>query len=156
MIDFIRGILITFISYLLTFFAPVQDFFVGMLFLFVANVVFGVIADYINGSKWQKRKFFRFFWDCFIFFGLLSFFYIIGHFVHKQEEAITCVSVISLIAIWAFGINILRNCRNCCLRTSSMYKLFDILYYIVSIQIIVKVPFVANYIKHKEKENENL
>jgi hypothetical protein len=37
-----------------------------------------------------------------------------------------------------------------------MYRLFDILYFIVSAQVIQKVPFVAEYIKNKEAENENI
>nr|DAR63561.1 MAG TPA: holin [Caudoviricetes sp.] len=156
MIDFIRGVLVTFLSCLLAFFAPVQDFLIAMFCLFVANVAFGVLADYINGGEWQRRKFFVFFRDCLVFFGLVASFYVIGYFVHRREEATTCVSVSCLLAIWAFGINILRNCRNCCLKTSSMYKLFDILYFIVSAQVIQKVPFVAEYIKNKEAENENI
>ncbi|WP_314923050.1 phage holin family protein [Prevotella pallens] len=156
MIDFIRGVLVTFLSCLLAFFAPVQDFLVSMFCLFVANVAFGVLADYVNGGEWQKRKFFVFFRDCLVFFGLIVAFFVIGYFAHRREEAATCVSVTCLLAIWAFGLNILRNCKECCLKTSSMYKLFDILYFIVSAQVIKKVPFVAEYIKSKEVENENI
>jgi hypothetical protein len=33
-----------------------------------------------------------------------------------------------------------------------MYKLFDILHYIVSVQVIEKIPYVAAYMAEKQEE----
>lgn len=156
MIDYIRSAVVALISCLLTLFSPIQDVLVGMTVLLALNGFLGLLADIINGNGWVMNKALKFLIQCFVYFVLVMALFVVGHLIHKHNEAITCVSIISIITTWVFGINILRNCKECCPKTSSMYKLFDILYYIVSIQIIEKVPFVANYIKHKEAENETI
>ena len=156
MVDYIRSAVVALVSCLLTLFSPIQDVLVGMVVLLALNGFLGLVADIINGNGWKMGKATKFLIQCFVYFVLVMSLFVVGHFIHKHDEAVTCVSIISIITTWVFGINILRNCRECCPRTSSMHRLFDILYYIVSVQIIEKVPFVANYIKHKEEENEKI
>lgn len=155
MVDFLRTAIAMLFSCLLTLFSPIQDILIGMVVLLAMNGVFGLLADIINGNGWKMNKATRFLIQCFVYFVLVMALFVVGHFIHKDSEAATCVSIISIITTWVFSINILRNCRNCCPKTSSMYKLFDILYYIVSIQIVEKVPFVASYIARKEEESNN-
>lgn len=153
MIDFLRTAIAMLFSCLLALFSPIQDILIGMVVLLAMNGLFGLLADIINGKGWKMNKATRFLVQCFVYFVLVMALFVVGHFIHKDSEAATCVSIISIITTWVFSINILRNCRNCCPKTSSMYKLFDILYYVVSIQIVEKIPFVASYIAHKAEEN---
>lgn len=155
MVDFLRTAIAMLFSCLLTLFSPIQDILIGMVVLLAMNGLFGLLADIINGNGWKMNKATRFLVQCFVYFVLVMALFVVGHFIHKDSEAATCVSIISIITTWVFSINILRNCRNCCPKTSSMYKLFDILYYVVSIQIVEKIPFVASYIAHKAEENNN-
>ncbi len=155
MVDFLRTAIAMLFSCLLTLFSPIQDILIGMVVLLAMNGLFGLLADIINGNGWKMNKATRFLVQCFVYFVLVMALFVVGHFIHKDSEVATCVSIISIITTWVFSINILRNCRNCCPKTSSMYKLFDILYYIVSIQIVEKVPFVASYIARKEEESNN-
>ena len=127
MVDFIRSAIVALISCLLTLFSPIQDILVGMVVLLTLNGVCGLFADIINGNGWEMNKATKFLVQCFVYFVL----------------------------VMVFSINILRNCRNCCPQESSMYKLFDILYYIVSVQIVEKIPFVASYIASKGEETSN-
>ena len=152
MVDFIRSAIVALISCLLTLFSPIQDILVGMVVLLTLNGVCGLFADIINGNGWEMNKATKFLVQCFVYFVLVMALFVVGHFIHKHDEAITCVKIIMIITTWVFSINILRNCRNCCPQESSMYKLLDILYYIVSVQIVEKIPFVASYIARKGEE----
>ena len=155
MVDFLRTAIAALFSCLLTLFSPIHDILIGMVVLFAVNGIFGLFADIINGNGWKMNKATNFIVQCAVYFVLVMALFIVGHFIHKDTEAATCVSVVSIITTWVFSINILRNGRNSCPKDSSMYKLFDILYYVVSIQIVEKIPFVASYIASKGEETSN-
>lgn len=155
-IEQVKYIITLLLSSLLAMFHPLEDVMKGMLWLFVINGVIGLLADIFSGNKWSYKKACNFFIQCAVFFGVLLSLFAIGTYIHKHEEAMTCVSIISIIAVWVFSTNIFRNARNICTKGSSMYKFFDILYYVASVQVVEKIPFVQDYmidktIKEKEK-----
>ena len=154
MVEYIRSAVIALVSCLITLFSPIEDIMLGMVVLLAVNGLFGLLADIFNGVGWKTKKAIGFLYQTAVFFVLVMSLFVVGKLIHKHEEAITCVSVISVITTWVFGINILRNGRECCPKGSQMYKLFDILHYIVSVQIIEKIPYIENYIIEKQKENE--
>lgn len=159
MVEYIRSAVVALVSCLITLFSPIEDIMLGMVVLLAVNGLFGLLADIINGVGWKTKKAIGFLYQTAVYFVLVMSLFVVGKFIHKHDEAVTCVSMISVITTWVFGINIFRNGRECCPKNSSMYKLFDILHYIVSVQIIEKIPYIENYIrekqKDKEKENEN-
>lgn len=152
MVYYLKAAVITFISGLLTLFSPIQDILIGMVILLSINGLFGLIADIMDGERWHSKKALSFLYQCFIYFGLVMSLFVVGKFIHKPSEAATCVSMISIITTWVFTINILRNVKQCMPRSSPMYKLFDILHYIVSVQVIEKIPYVAAYMAEKQEE----
>lgn len=141
------------ISSVISLFTPIQDVVLAMLILFCVNGAFGLLADIIDGNGWSNKKALSFLKQCFIFFGTLFSLFAIGHFLHEEDETFTCVKIICIITTWVFGVNILRNARQSCSNGSSMYRLFDILYYIVSVQVVEKIPFVSNYIAARKSNN---
>lgn len=153
MIDFLRGVFVALFSFLVVVFTPIKDSLIGMLILFAANGLFGLIADIMNGGGFKAKKALIFTKQCFIYYGTILFLFPVGFFLHKQEETATAIGVVSMITAWVFVANILRNCRACCPKDTPMYKIFDILYYIISVQVVEKIPFIASYIARKEGEN---
>ena len=97
MVDFIRSAIVALISCLLTLFSPIQDILVGMVVLLTLNGVCGLFADIINGNGWEMNKATKFLVQCFVYFVLVMALFVVGHFIHKHDEAITCVSIISII-----------------------------------------------------------
>ena len=142
MIDFLRGVFVALFSFLVVVFTPIKDSLIGML-----------IADIMNGGGFKAKKALIFTKQCFIYYGTILLLFPVGFFLHKQEETATAIGVVSMITAWVFVANILRNCRACCPKDTPMYKLFDILYYIVSVQVVEKIPFIASYIARKTEEN---
>lgn len=154
MIDYLRCAVMTLVSSVITMFSPIRDVMIGMIILLSVNALFGLVADIIDGNGFCMRKALSFLGQCFVFFGLVTSLFAIGHFIHKHNEAVTCVSLVSIITTWVFAVNILRNCKECVPNKSPMYKLFDILHYIVSVQVIERIPYVANYMTDRKKDSE--
>lgn len=141
------------ISSIVAMFAPIGDMMIAMLLLFIINGGVGLLEDIINGDGWKKKKAMAFGMQCAVYFGTIMSLFVIGRLIHKHIEAVTCVNTISIVTIWVFGTNILRNARDCCTIDSSMYKLFDILYYVVSVQVVERLPIVQSYIAARRAEN---
>jgi len=81
-----------------------------------------------------------------------------GHYMHNEQGAIQCVSYICYIAFYIYGVNILRNTRSMLLEGSGMYRVVDILYYVLTLKVVDKIPFLSEYLKkttNKEKGEEN-
>lgn len=141
----IRIIIGIIVSSVLTLFTPIKDVMLAMLVLFSINGAMGLLEDILHASGWKTKKALSFLGQCAIYFGTIMSLFLIGHLVHEHDEAMTCVKFISIITVWVSGVNFLRNARSCCPESSSMYRLFDILYYVASVQVVEKIPFVQKY-----------
>lgn len=125
---------------------PIEDFIKGMLLVFTVNYLVGWIADVAKGKKWSMKKTFSFGLQCFVFFGIIAFLFVVGHFMHKHDEALIGVQYICLIALWAYSRNTLRNLKDNILKKgSTMYLIVDILLFIVSFEMLEKIPLVKKY-----------
>ena len=142
------------ITAVVSFLSPIQDFMTGIVVLFIVNFVFGLTADVVGGEGWKWKKAFRFFVHCLIFFALAACIYVCGHFMHNESGAIQCVTFICYLAIWAYSINICRNLKNILKQETPLYRVVDIVYYILTLKVVEKIPFLKDYINHK-KEDEN-
>ena len=128
--DEVRVAIINIIGAVLGFLAPIQDFMVAIVILFILNFIFGLTADMVTGGTWSWRKAFRFFTHCFVFFVMAAAVFTCGHYMHNQEGAVQCVSYICYVTIYIYAVNILRNLRHMLLEGSGMYRVVDILYYL--------------------------
>lgn len=138
------------VSSVISLFSPIKDILLAMLVLFIVNSLLGLLEDILHGSGWSTRKALSFGGQCGIYFGTIMSVFMIGHLIDERDEALVCVKVISIITAWVFGVNIFRNGRDCMPAGSSMHKLFDILYYVASVQAVEKIPFVKSYLMRKK------
>lgn len=148
----IKGFLIAALSALLSFFMPISDFIVAMILLFLVNFVFGVLADIVNGGKWEKRKANMFFLYCLVFFAIALFIFTIGHLLHAHDEAVQGVKYLCVISLWFFGVNIARNWKEITKEGSTFHNLASFIYYILSMQIVEKIPFLQDFMKDKQNK----
>lgn len=146
----LRHLVINIITAVMAFLSPIKDFMMALILLFGMNFICGVLADILAGKDWSFRKAFTFIKHCFLLFGLAAFIYACGNYMHNQSGAIQCVSYISYLAIWIYSINIVRNMKLMCMEGTSMYKLLDIIYYIISVKIITKIPYLQEYVEQKK------
>lgn len=151
MMDF-RFFFASLFSAVMGFLAPITDFMTAAALLFAVNFIFGFLAGVVaqEGFKWKKA--FTFFVHCFIFFGLITFIFMCGHFMHNREGAIQCVSVVCYAAIYIYGTNILRNLRFLVKNDTPLYKLLDYGYYVLSLKFCQNLPYWRDYM-HKDTRN---
>ena len=152
--DEIKVFILNVIGAVLGFLAPIQDFMLAIVILFVLNFFFGLTADMVTGGEWSWRKAFRFFTHCFVFFVLAAAVFTCGHYMHNQEGAVQCVSYICYVTIYIYAVNILRNLRHMLLEGSGMHRVVDVLYYVLTLKVVDKIPFLSEYLKKANKEEE--
>jgi hypothetical protein len=74
--------------------------------------------------------------------------------MHNQEGAVQCVSYICYVTIYIYAVNILRNLRHMLLEGSGMHRVVDVLYYVLTLKVVDKIPFLSEYLKKANKEEE--
>lgn len=142
----IKTFIIAIVSGLLALLSPIKDFMHAMIMIFVINFFCGLIADYRSGNKWSMRKAMLFFYHIAVFFVLISAFFIIGKFMHNPDEALYSVKFICLFGLWIYTINILKNLKIMLIDGTPMWRFVDFLYFIISLKIVNKIPFLNDYL----------
>lgn len=147
----IKAYIVMVIGALFTLLSPIQNFMYGMVLLFGINFAFGLIAAIVNKEGWSTKKALLFFGYCAIFFVTAASFFIIGHFMEEESQAIAVVKILCYVAIYIFGTNICRNWLNILSPGTAWYKFVDLLYYVLSVKFIEKFQIV----KHWQEERNN-
>ena len=149
----VKVVILNIITAVLGFLSPIQDFMTAIVILFILNFLFGLTADMVTGGEWSWRKAFRFITHCLIFFVLAAAVFTCGHYMHNENGAVQCVSYICYVAFYIYGVNILRNTRHVLKEGTDMYKVVDILYYVLTLKIVDKIPFLSEYLKKKNNKD---
>lgn len=145
----LKGFLIAACSAVLSFFMPIGDFIEAMILLFVVNFVFGLLADIAHGGGWDKKKANMFFLYCLVFFAIALFIFTIGHLLHAHDEAVQGVKYLCVVSLWFFGVNIARNWMQITKEGSTFHKLAEFIYYVLSMQVVEKIPLLRQFVKSK-------
>ena len=140
-----RSIIIAVTGAFFALLSPIQDFMAGMLILFAVTFVFGLLAAISNGEKWSWRQAGMCFIYCLIFFATAASMFIVGHFMHTEEQALVCVKYVCFAAIYLFGTNIVRNWRSLCTPGSTFHKLTSRLYGILTVKFVEKFTMFKHF-----------
>ena len=125
---------------------PIRNDIFGLVLLFAANFVFGMLADVCNRREWSFRKAFRFFRDAGIYFAMVACIYLLGYLKGEEQAAVHCVSFMIYVAIYFYGTNILRNARLITHEQSTLYRVLDFLYYVFSLRMLERSSCLKDYI----------
>jgi len=154
--EYIKSAIISIVSALMVYLDPVVGNIESLLVLFFANFVIGYITGMVkNGESFEMRKFLMCFVWAAVILALICFFYFLGERNGNKEQTIEFVRWVSLIAIWAFGCNILRNLRHLSYGMGAYYTFFDALYTGVSLEFIKKIPFLKALKNNPHKPDIN-
>ena len=135
------------VSGMLSLFFPIRDFMYAMIVVFSLNYLFGWIAGMTQGEHWNLKKSMVFFIHCALFFVMTSSVFITGHFLHNEDETVGVVKVLCGVAIWFYATNIARNWRIMLVKDTTMWKVAGFVYYVLTLKIVDKVPFLSEYLK---------
>ena len=157
--DELKTIVVYIVGAIFTLLTPIHNFMVAMLILFGMNFFFGVVAAVVNKEKWSHKKAMMFFVYMGIFLVISCAAFIIGHYLNNEDQAVAVVKILCYLAVYIFGTNIFRNLRGIVTHETVWFKLFDLCYYILSVQFIEKFPFVQKWQEERlntEKEGKTI
>lgn len=150
----VKGALIAILTALGGFFLPITDFMLAILILLGINFVSGWIEDELHGDGWKWKKAFKTFYECLVMVGIGASIFVIGHFMHKEDAAIQCLSAIYLAGIWFYSVNILNNWKKIIPGHTTLHMFVSFLHFIISMQFVEKIPFLKAFLL-QEKKTEN-
>lgn len=149
-INEIRTTLTTLISITLAYFAPIQNMVFVMFFLFLLNMVAGLIAGIIvDNEEFQFKKFFHCILETFCLYTIVLTIFLIGEKMENMIGAMQCISGIVYTCVWFYGTNILRNLK----KINPDSKIIAFLYYVMSFEIVKKIPYLQNF-QNNKKSND--
>lgn len=145
--EYIKSAIVSLGTALVAYLDPVAGNIESLLGLFFLNFVVGYFTGMIkNNETFSMRKCLSCFAWAAVIISLICSFYFIGERNGNDEETREFVRWVSLIAIWAFGCNILRNLRHLSYGYGVYYTFFDALYTGISLEFIKRLPFLKNKI----------
>lgn len=131
---------------------PIKNDIFGLVLLFSVNFFIGLMADVSNRREWSFRKAFRFFRDAAIYFVMVASIYLLGYLKGEEAAAVHCVSFMIYVAIYFYGTNILRNARMITNERSTLYRILDFLYYVMSLRVLEHCVYLKDYFDYEKRD----
>ena len=148
MLNTVRNLIVTIFGVLLGYFAPLKDIVFVIFFVFLLNCLFGLLAGVgVEGERFNLKKFFRCIVETLVFYVIVLSIYVIGEKMGNPAGAIQCISGVVYAIIYFYFVNILRNAHKLLPKT----KVIHFLYYVLSFEIIKKIPYLKQF---QEKKDE--
>lgn len=149
--DVVKNAAVTMASSLMAYFLPINSLIFAVFLIFAVNFVAGMITGLIKlNERFSLKKFKWCLIESFIFYGLILFVFTVGERMRNPEDAIRCITAIVYIVLYFYGVNILRNLH--ILLPESRPIAF--LYYVLSFEIIKKIPFMQAFLSYEQKEKK--
>ena len=141
----LKSMLIMVVGGVLSLLSPIEKFMWAMIVLFILNFMFGLLSAIVNKEGWSTKKAMWFFGYCAIFFVTCASLFVIGHFMGQPDEAQAVVKCICFLAVYIFSVNIVRNWRSVLVKGTAWYKFVDLLYYVLTMEVIENLPMVKRW-----------
>ena len=149
----VKATIIGVASELMAFFAPIENNFIAMVWLFTLNFFFGLLADVIAGRDFSMKKAIACITHATLFFALCASLYGIGYYQNVCNEVLTqCVSSFCWILVYCYTTNIIRNVRGMLQRDTPAYRAADMLYNTLTLAFVKALPFMSEVLKKRKEE----
>ncbi|MBO7302532.1 MAG: hypothetical protein J6U58_07495 [Bacteroidaceae bacterium] len=150
--DSLKIVITSLIANIIGLLFPIKNDIFGLVLLFSVNFFIGLIADVSNRREWSFRKAFRFFRDAAIYFVMVASIYLLGYLKGEEAAAVHCVSFMIYVAIYFYGTNILRNARMITNERSTLYRILDFLYYVMSLRVLEHCVYLKDYFDYEKRD----
>ena len=150
---YIKEIAVGIILAVLAFLKPVEAELWTLFLIFFLNFCFGYLSGMIaNDEEWDNKKALRCVGEATIFFILSVAIYIYGVLKHQEQGALQCISFITYVVTYFYGLNILRNLKKIFKEGTTPWYVVSFLYYILWFKFIEKIPFLSEFLNINRKE----
>ena len=159
MVGHIKDVLIGVILAIVAYLKPIESELWTLFLIFFCNFLFGYLSGMIaNNEEWDNKKALRCVGEATVFFVLCMAVYAIGRLKGQPQGAVQCVSFITYVIIYFYGLNILRNCKKIFREGTAPWHVVAFLYYVLRFKFIEKIPYLESYLnlsKTEAKANHN-
>lgn len=147
MYDSLKILFIGLLTQLAAYLNPISGNIKSLIAVFFLNFAFGLFAALlIDREGFKFKKAFMCIIEATVLFVLISAIYYVGEHNGNASGALQCVSFIVYAVFYFYGVNIARNIKNLAKpHGGAFYRLAAFLYYVISIEFIKQIPFLANY-----------
>ena len=153
MYDTFKNLIVSVTSVLIGYFAPLKDIVFVIFFIFLLNCLFGLLAGVgVEGERFNLKKFFRCIMETCVFYVIVLSIYLVGEKMGNPAGAIQCISGVVYAIIYFYTVNILRNAHKLLPKS----KVIHFLFYVLSFEVIKKIPYLQQYIEHADTVAENI
>jgi len=135
---------------------PIAGDVFAMIYVFGMNFIAGYLSGRICFNEdFDIKKAFRCIIEAAIFFVVVVSIYLVGKLKDNPDGAVQCVSTVVYVVIYFYTTNILKNVRKFLKTGTPAYKVVDFLYFLLSFEIIKKIPVLGDYLEeYKEREQK--
>ena len=150
---YIKEIAVGIILAVLAFMKPIEAELWTLFLIFFLNFCFGYLSGMIaNNEEWDNKKAMRCVGEATIFFILSVAIYIYGVLKHQEQGALQCISFITYVVTYFYGLNILKNLKKIFKEGTTPWYVVSFLYYILRFKFIEKIPFLSEFLNINRKE----
>lgn len=150
---YIKEIAVGIILAVLAFLKPIEAELWTLFLIFFLNFCFGYLSGMIaNNEEWDNKKAMRCVGEATIFFILSVAIYIYGVLKHQEQGALQCISFITYVVTYFYGLNILKNLKKIFKEGTTPWYVVSFLYYILRFKFIEKIPFLSEFLNINRKE----
>lgn len=151
-IDFIISVAFAIISFL----SPISGDMKTLLLVLSCNFIVGLATAYIvEGGEFDFKKAWRFFVEAFIILGVEVVVLAIGSFKNTEDAALQCVSFITFVMMYFYLTKMIRNLKKFGREDTPYYLCMSVLYDVLTLEFVKKLPFLAKYTKDDTENNTN-
>ena len=146
------GILLAIIAYL----EPIQEELKTLFLVFFLNFLFGYISGMVKGEDFSLKKALVCIGHATVFFVLCAAVYAMGRLKGQMSGAVQCVSFITYLIMYFYGLNILKNCKKIFKENTPPWHVVNALYYILRFKFIERIPLLSSYLDMSKEDAEKI
>ena len=148
----VKNVIIGIFLSVLAFLKPIEGELWSLAIIFFINFFFGYLSGMIaNNEEWENKKALRCIGEAAVFFVLCMSVFAIGKLKGQMNGAVQCVSLITYIVIYFYGLNVLKNLRKIFKEETAPWHVVSALYYILRFEFIKRLPYLSNYLNLKHQ-----
>lgn len=155
MFEKIKEFIISVVLALLAFMKPIEPELKTLALIFFLNFTFGYLSGMIaNREDFDLKKAGRCGLEAAVFFILCLSIFEIGQLKGQDAQAQQCVSMITYLAMYFYGLNVLKNLKKIFRPNTAAWYIVAFIYYILRIKWVEKIPFLSEFLNIQAKPKE--
>lgn len=131
MIEQIKNIIIGIVLAIIAYLEPIDGELKTLFLVFFLNFLFGYLSGMVKGEDFSLKKALVCIAHATVFFVLCGAVYVVGRLKGQMAGAVQCVSFITYLIMYFYGLNILRNLKKIFRDNTPPWHVANILYFIL-------------------------